>query len=480
MIVYLREILTGMRWQDLMDILLITFILYRMYVWLQGTRALRILFALAALGLLYVLARWSGLFITTWILQYLWAVILVVMVVVFQSEIRQVLERMSPLRFFLGQPETMDQMALEEVVRTCFELAQNRVGALLVFQRRDLLEDHLKGGIPLDGRISCEVLSSIFLPKSPAHDGAVIIHGGRMVSVGCYLPLSDNPVLPRHYGTRHRAGIGITEKSDAISLIVSEERGEVSLAVKGGITRLDTSEELQERLGSMLFNPERGKSRWPSALTSNLIPKIIAFALVVVLWGFIAGQQRTEIWLTVPLEYRNIPGNMEMVGEWANKVEVGIRGPRGVISDVGQDRVRAHIDLFQGSRGLNFIRLTPDNIRIPVGTEITKINPSEVRIRLDEVKMRPVQVKAKFTGKLPKPLQLESVSVEPPTVALQGPESLLAKVREVLTEPIDLSNIGENTRISVGVDVHTPQVRLAPNQPSQIAVEIKIEKGPGK
>jgi uncharacterized protein (TIGR00159 family) len=474
---YLKEILASMRWQDLMDILLITFILYRLYVWLQGTRALRILIALAALGLLYLLARWSGLFITTWILQYLWAVILVIMVVVFQSEIRQVLERMSPLNFFLGQPETLDRLALEEVVRTAFELAKNRIGALIVFQRRDILEDHLKGGIPLDGRISFEVLSSIFIPSSPAHDGAVIIHGGRIVSVGCYLPLSDNPALPRNYGSRHRAGIGITEKCDAISLIVSEERGEVLLAVEGEITRMGNPGDLQERLGSMLFKVERRKNRWPSALTANLVPKGIAFALVLVLWGFIAGQQRTEMWLTVPFEYRNIPTNMEIAGELVNKVEVGIRGPRGVISGVSQDQVRAHIDLSQGLRGLNYVRITTDNIRIPVGTEVTKINPSSMRIRLEDVKTRSVQVKAQFIGKLPQPLRLETVWVEPHFVVLQGPESRLTKVREVLTEPIDLSRITENTKISVGVDVNFPQIRLAPNQPSHVAVEIKIEKG---
>jgi uncharacterized protein (TIGR00159 family) len=466
-----------MRWQDFMDILLITFILYRTYVWLQGTRALRILFALAALGLLYILARWSGLFITTWILQYLWAVILVIMVVVFQSEIRQVLERMSPVRFFLGQPETLDPLALEEVVRTCFELAQKRIGALLVFHRRDLLEDHLKGGIPLDGRISSEVISSIFLPKSPAHDGAVILHGARIVSVGCYLPLSDNPVLPRHYGSRHRAGIGITEKSDAISLIVSEERGEVSLAVKGGIARMESPEDLQERLRSMLFKAEKGKNRWASALTANLIPKILAFTLVAVLWGFVAGQQRTEMWLTVPLEYRNIPTNMEMVGEWINKVEVGIRGPRGMISGISQDQVRAHIDLFQGVRGVNSVRLTTDNIRIPFGTEITKITPSLVRIRLEEMTTRSIRVRAHLVGRLAKPLSLGEVLIEPPSLLFQGPESLLAKVREVLTEPIDLANVKENTKVSRDVDVHIPQIRLAPNQPSQVWVEIKIEKG---
>lgn len=212
-------------------------------------------------------------------------------------------------------------------------------------------------------------------------------------------------------------------------------------------------------------------------MTANLIPKSIAFTLVLVLWGFIAGQQRAEMWLTVPLEYRNIPANMEIVGEWINKVEVGIRGPRGVISGVTQDQVRAHIDLLQSLRGLNSVRLTTDNIRIPFGTEITKINPSSVRIRLEEVKTRSVRVKAHFIGKLAKSLRLGDVLIEPPSVVLQGPESLLAKVREVLTEPIDLSSMKENAKISVGVDVNIPQIRPTPNQPSQVAVEIKIEKG---
>ncbi len=442
MLAYLKEILASMRWQDLMDILLITFILYRLYVWLQGTRALRILIALAALGLLYLLARWSGLFITTWILQYLWAVILVIMVVVFQSEIRQVLERMSPLNFFLGQPETLDRLALEEVVRTAFELAKNRIGALIVFQRRDILEDHLKGGIPLDGRISFEVLSSIFIPSSPAHDGAVIIHGGRIVSVGCYLPLSDNPALPRNYGSRHRAGIGITEKCDAISLIVSEERGEVLLAVEGEITRMDNPGDLQERLGSMLFKVERRKNRWPSALTANLVPKAIAFALVLVLWGFIAGQQRTEMWLTVPLEYRNIPTNMEIVGELVNKVEVGIRGPRGVISGVSQDQVRAHIDLSQGLRGLNYVRhhhgQYPHSSRNRDHQDQPIFDPHQIRRREDSFGSGQGSVYRQASAT---PALRGSSWVEPHFVVLQGPESLLTKVREVLTEPIDLSSI---------------------------------------
>jgi len=464
-----------MRWQDVLDIFLITYILYRLYVWLQGTRALRILIALAALGVLYLLARLSGLFITTWILQYLWAVILVIAVVIFQSEIRQVLERMSPVRFFLGRPEALDRLVLEEVGRAGFELAQKHIGALIVFQRRDILEDHLKGGIPLDGRVSYEVLSSIFLPTSPAHDGAVIIHEGRIVSMGCYLPLSDNTNLPRNYGTRHRAGIGITERCDAISLIISEERGEVMMAMGGEITRMADPVELQTRLESFLMKPQIPKGRWQAALTSNLAPKIISFSLVLVLWGFIAGQHRAELWLTVPLEYRNMPLNTEITGDLVNKVEIGIRGPRGMISGISPEQVRAHVDLSQTSRGLNYVRLTTENINVPLGTEITKINPSSVRIRLENVKTRSVQVKAHFVGKLPSPWRLKTVEVDPPFISLQGPESILDKVREVPTEPVDLSRISGSTKITIGVEIHPPQLRLAPNQPSRVSIDLQLD-----
>ncbi len=472
---FFKEIFSSMRWQDAFDILLIATIIYWLYIWLQGTRALRILLAFAALAIFYFLALWFGFFMTTWILQYLWAVILVIMVVVFQAEIRQVLERISPLRFFLGRPEPLDKLVLDEVIRTVTDLARNRVGGLLVFQRSDILDDYLKGGISLDGRVSYEVLSSIFLPKSPAHDGAVIIKGGRIVAVGCYLPLSDNPNLPRFYGSRHRAGIGITEKSDALSLIVSEERGEISLALEGKISPLNHPEELQEKLRSLLLR-EKGAKIWSSFITTNLVPKIGALVLSLGLWGFIAGQQRTEMFFTIPLEYRNLPPNVEISGELINRIEVGLRGPRGVVTNVSADKIRAHIDLSQTNRGLNYIRLSPENISVPLGTEVTKINPETIRLRLEEVKTRSIQVKAQLVGRLPKPLRLKSVWVEPPFVVLQGPESLLKKVKEVFTEPVDLSFIDRDTRIPVTIDVNFPQIRLAANQPAQVRVEIKVEK----
>lgn len=397
--------------------------------------------------------------------------------VIFQSEIRQVLERMSPLRFFLGRPEALDRVVLEEVVRAAFDLAQKRVGALIVFQRHDLLEAHLKGGIPLDGRMSYEVLSSIFLPGSPAHDGAVIIHEGRILAMGCYLPLSDNPALPRNYGTRHRAGIGITERSDALAVIVSEERGEVVLAVQSEALRMFRPEQLQERLNAMLIRPEASRGRWQTSLTSNLAPKVISLALVLFLWSFVAGHQRAEIRLTVPLEYRNIPTHMEIAGDTTSKVEVGIRGSRGIIFGVTPDQVRAYVDLTRAIAGQNYIRLTLDNISAPPGTEVTKISPSAVRLHLETVATRSVPVRVHFVGKLAHPLRLKAVRVDPPAVLLQGPVKSLGRIREVDTKPVDLAGIREDQKMSVGLEVLAPQVRLAPSQPDQVAVEVQVEGG---
>jgi len=397
--------------------------------------------------------------------------------VVFQSEIRQVLDRMSPVRFFLGRPETFDRIIVEEVAKTAFDLSQRRIGALIVFKRQDMLEDYLKGGVPLDGRVSHEVLSSIFLPQSPTHDGAVVIQGGRIVCMGCYLPLSDNTGLPQKYGTRHRAGIGITERCDAIALIVSEERGEVSLTVTGEIERIDSPEELKNRLEATIFKPQQDKNSWTTALTNNFVPKIVSFFLVCILWVFIGGQPRAEIWMTIPLEFRKMPANMEIVGELMNRVEVGIRGPRTIISSITPDQLKAHVDLSQTMAGVNHIRLTPENIRAPLGTEVTKVAPSFVRVRLEEIKARSVLVKAQLVGKLPRPLRLKGVTIEPPEIVLQGPAGNLKKIREIFTEPVDLGEVKDNAPISVPLDINLPQLRLAPDQPSQVTVYLRLEKG---
>jgi YbbR domain-containing protein len=200
--------------------------------------------------------------------------------------------------------------------------------------------------------------------------------------------------------------------------------------------------------------------------------------LVFALWIFITGQHRAELRLTVPLEFRNVPANMEISGEGTNKVEVGIRGSRGMIFGVSPDQVRAFVDLSQAVPGQNYFRLTVDNIRAPLGMEITKISPGSVRLNLDLVKTRSVPIKAKLAGKVPAPLTLKSAGVEPAFITLQGPENALAKIREVFTDPVDLSAVREDRRISTGLDIDSPQIHPAPGQPTQVTVDLKLERTP--
>ena len=180
--------------------------------------------------------------------------------------------------------------------------------------------------------------------------------------------------------------------------------------------------------------------------------------------------------MTIPLEYRNMPANLEMAGDMVNRIEVGLRAPRGMISSVTPDQVRAHIDLSRSPQGLNYIQLTGENIQAPLGAEVIKIRPSAVRIKLDQVNNRLIPVRTNFVGKLSGSLRLKSVLIEPSALMLQGSENTLAKLNEIVTEPIDLSRIHGSEKIQTGVAINLPTVHLAPNQPSKVIVEVTVEK----
>src|SRR6185369_10185995 len=214
------------------------FLVYQLYSWFKNTKALQVVLGILFLGVLYFITKNFGLFMTSWILQELGTVLLVLLIVVFQVEIRQALYRLSLLRKILDRQETGVRVDLMEFSSAVFALAQQRIGALVVFQREELLDDYILHGVPLESLVSGHLITSIFLPGSPLHDGAVLIRDGRVALASCHLPLSVSAEVPQHLGTRHRAGLGLSERSDAATVIVSEERGEVSLALEGELATI--------------------------------------------------------------------------------------------------------------------------------------------------------------------------------------------------------------------------------------------------
>jgi diadenylate cyclase len=250
-----------------LDILIIATLIYYLLKLLRGTRAVQMLVAIGLLMLFYRGARWARLEMVEWLLTTMLPYIAITLIILFQPEIRRALSRfgrnLSLMRFTSHNPRA----AHDDIVMAAEYFSQNRIGALLVVERQAGLRTYIESGIPLDAKISYDLLLSIFRPGSPLHDGAVIIEGSRVAAAGCFLPLSLNPLISKQLGTRHRAAIGITEDSDAIVVLVSEETGSISLASAGAIDTNLIPEELSDRL-TEIFSRRRTTSVLPAALAN--------------------------------------------------------------------------------------------------------------------------------------------------------------------------------------------------------------------
>jgi diadenylate cyclase len=240
----------SIQFKDIIDILIVALLIYRILLLVQGTKALQMLAGLTVIILLYFFSETFELLTLNWILHTFMSSLLILIIIVFQDDIRKALAKIGTVP--IARIQTEYSFGIEEVVKAVSKLAEKKIGALIVFEREISLKDYLEGAVLLDAKVSEELLISIFNPKSPLHDGAVVISGGKIVAAGVVLPLSTNPDIAKDLGTRHRAGIGITDVSDAVAVIVSEERGEVSLAVGGKISRDITPATLRKMLSQLL------------------------------------------------------------------------------------------------------------------------------------------------------------------------------------------------------------------------------------
>lgn len=231
------EIIRLIRWQDVLDILIVTIIVYRVLLIIKGTRAARMLTGLSLLLVAFILSRYLSLHTVDWIVQSLWAQIVLALIILFQPEIRKALAQFGEASFLPSFTSAEELKSIEELVRASVALANRRMGALIVIERETSLKEFTEMGVHLDARITHELLLSIFHPTSPIHDGAVIIKGNKIVAAGCFLPLSLSSEISKTLGTRHRAALGLSEETDAVVVIVSEETGTISAAIRGELIR---------------------------------------------------------------------------------------------------------------------------------------------------------------------------------------------------------------------------------------------------
>ena len=264
----------NLRWTDIVEILILAYLIYHILLWIKNTRAWSLLKGLFVVGVFVVLAMVFNMSTILWIVQHVTGLAVTAIVILLQPELRSAMEELGQTKilsslFIFDNPRTSDgrfsDETIAEIVRASFQMARVRTGALIVIEQTTPLQEFARTGIDLDAQVTSQLLVNIFEKNTPLHDGAVIIKGNRIAAATCYLPLSEIK-MDKDLGTRHRAGVGISEVTDSLTIIISEETGEISLAYRGLLTRNVSEEQLRERLVT-LQNKEIQEARYARLLS---------------------------------------------------------------------------------------------------------------------------------------------------------------------------------------------------------------------
>lgn len=466
----------AIRIQDIADILIMTFLLYQLYSWFRGTRAIQVLLGLGVVTLIYFATRFLDLYMTSWVLQELGTVLIVLIIVVFQTEIRQALYRFSLLRHILDSRQETQHSQFQDIAETLFRMAANRTGALIVFQGNESLHDLMTNGVVINSEISPQMLESLFYDGAPFHDGAALISNGRIEKAACHLPLSVSPDVPQHLGTRHRAALGLSERSDAVIVAISEERGEVSLVTAGTIRRMNSPTELIMALDELLRSEtERPRVTLRQRVFSNLFPKIVLLLGVCVFWVLITTRQGQITTVTAPVRLHGVPDSLFLLRTHPEDVTVQIKAMSSLTPPPSKLDLTAEIDASEMTEGTTALRISHDDITTPSGMIITTVSPSSVRVSAERKLRKSVPVRAVIRGRLASGQSSYQVTCEPRSVDIEGPASQVSQVASVATDEIDASQLQRGKEYLTNLRVPEKQVSVLWTTP----VTIKLS-APGR
>jgi len=377
-------VLSVIRWQLVVDFLVLTVAFYGLLRWASSARALRIALAVVGLHALALLAQRLDLVVTSWVLDGSALLAIILLLVIFQPELRRAFMRLdSVIRHWPRPPEAVSQQN-QVIARAAFDLARDRIGALIVMVRRDSIAELTEGGVLLGAAVSLELLLSIFQKVSPLHDGAVVVEGGHLVKAGVVLPLTQRQDVPGFYGTRHRAGMGLAERCDALVTVVSEERGEVTLMYGSKLVLTETPEKLAGALEE-LQGGERKSTRvhLRRFFVTGLRLKLAALGLAGLIWSmsFLASGATIRT-VTVPIEFSNVPGGMEIGDQSADSVELQVRGSPWIMDSISMNKLIARFDLRSLGPGSHSLTLVPRTLALPPGLVVDKVTPAKIRVSL--------------------------------------------------------------------------------------------------
>jgi diadenylate cyclase len=382
----------GLRWQSVVDFVVLAPSIYLLLRWSRDARALRVTIGILALEAGALVAGRFDLVITVWVLHAAAVGAGVVLIVLFQPELRHALSMLEVALKRSDRRSALSQ-ALEVVSAAAFSLAVAGRGALLVLTRHDSVNELLQGGVPLGGHVSPEILEAVFRKVSPVHDGATIVEGDRITRVGALLPLSHSEKLPRKWGTRHRAGMALAERSDAVVVVASEERGDVTLMRDGAFRRVESAADMLNELKTLFTSQDKVPST-EYFRRSELLLQGVAIVLAVIIVAATPLVAGTVVRMrTVPIEVTNLARDLRIQDQSAVVAQVQLRGNSRTLDSIEGTSLTARADVQSLSEGVHDVGLEIPR-PLPHGVTVEAMTPERITFRL-----RP----AKDSGMNPKP-----------------------------------------------------------------------------
>ena len=370
------------RWQIVVDFVVLSVALYWLLHLGRQTRVLRMVIGIGGLLLCSVLASRVDLPITAGILLLVALVAVLLLVLLYYAEIRYALTHLDPLTRLARTGNIGKESDFRAISEAAFALGAANRGALLVLVGKISLDHLLTGGVPLGGKISQEIIEAIFRKVSPVHDGATIIDDAQISRVGVFLPLTRRTDLPTYLGTRHRSALGLAEQSDALIIVVSEERGEVSVVQGKTIRKVEQVTDLMELLKAFSPGTSSAKSRtFPHRVFNNWQLKLISIGLALLVWGLIFPVNEVRR-ITVPIEFQNVPLGLEVVELSSTSLVVQLRAVNWFYSGLSTDHLVAKIDLKSAPEGFHTTVIQEETLGLPPGIVLVKVTPAILTIRL--------------------------------------------------------------------------------------------------
>lgn len=472
---FIEKLLAVIRWQDVLDILLNSYILFRLYIILRGTRLFIIVVIIFLLLIIQQIIATSSMILTHAVLQGIAALTAIGVLIVFRYEIRGIFQTKN-LKDLLWHVSTKPVITPVEIIAgSVYQLARKKIGALIVLPGRQPVDAALQNSVSWNGQVSREMIESIFWPGTPVHDGAAVIQGDQINRVAAILPLTERTNLPMRFGTRHRAAIGLTERSDALVLIVSEERGEVTIAHMGHIETVKNASSLETRLRQHTGMVGDSSQRTANERRSAAFAFILSLMVVSSVWysyslGFVRGLTTVE----VPIEYVKRDSQMEIIESSSTSVRIQLSGSLQLISRLDPNQIKVRFDLSKAVAGRNSMTITEDNIILPPGASLKKVEPSSVDIMVDTLGQKRLPVQVDWTGVLPPGILVQEIQLDPAAVDVIGGQLLLTEMDTIYTAKVPVDGLKQSGTLQAALALVPASLRLAPGQGTSIRIRFKV------